>query len=270
MMEADNFILQNYKDQQKIFDVNLNIIRKRPTKKTVHDLRVSVKKIRSYLRLQQKLTGEDWKQSFANIFLIFKSLGKLRDFDMSMSLLLKYQRSEKIQFPSLKKYFSVNRTLTRRWAKDAAIKFNEQELIFSLQQISTSLAAISNYELCDMIIESAGKNMKKVNQLTKHFQKNAHSIRMLLKDVYYWLKICPQDKVESFINLKSLDRVLNNLGRWQDHFIFRKKLKHFRKEYLLKGGEEVELVKIFEAKISTTQEELLDKARTYFKDVSAK
>jgi hypothetical protein len=41
----------------------------------VQDLRVAVKKMRSYLRLKEELTKDEWKESFSKISALFKSFG---------------------------------------------------------------------------------------------------------------------------------------------------------------------------------------------------
>ena len=47
------FILKSWDEQINVFHHNLLILRIRPTKNAVHDLRVAIKKIRSYLRLNK-------------------------------------------------------------------------------------------------------------------------------------------------------------------------------------------------------------------------
>jgi CHAD domain-containing protein len=63
-MEGSNLILKNWLQQEKVFNDNLILSRKRPTKISIHDLRVAVKKMRSYLRLKQQFAGEEWKNRF--------------------------------------------------------------------------------------------------------------------------------------------------------------------------------------------------------------
>lgn len=266
-MTTDNFIWQNWQLQQKVFTDNLIIIRRRPTKDAVHDLRVAVKRMRSYLRLKQKITGENWKEQFAGITLLFKSLGRLRDFDMSITLLRRYQDKEKPRLLLFQNYLNTNRNLTRRWAKEAAIKFEEQELNCFTDQFVSSLASFTKNELAEKTVEAARGNLDKTNQLTRHFQKNVHEIRKLLKDVYYWMKICPEEQGNAVIKIKSLDKMLNNLGSWQDHFIFREKLKYFRNEYLPKGSAELEGIKALEEKSALEQDVLLAKAKSLWRDV---
>jgi len=266
-MEENNLILKNWLQQEKVFKNNLIISRKRPTKDSVHDLRVSVKKMRSYLRLKEQFTGDKWKESFSKVSALFKSFGRLRDYDMSLTLIRKFERKEHVSFIFFKEYLSVNRSLTRKWAKQEAIKFNEHEPDIFNEQFN--FVAGTNAEVCGKIIQLSAMRIKKVKNLSKHFQKNAHEIRKQLKDIYYWLKICPKDLAENFINLKTVDRMLNYLGSWQDHIILRKKIKQYVKD-LPKKNEEKEMLKTFEKKLITAQKGLVNKAVKKWKELETK
>ena len=46
---------------------------------------------------------------------------------MSLTLIRKLERKEFLSFIFFKEYLSVNRSLTRKWAKQDALKFNDQE-----------------------------------------------------------------------------------------------------------------------------------------------
>ena len=256
-MEGSNLIVKNWLQQEKVFNANLILSRKRPTKVSVHDLRVAVKKKRSYLRLKQQFTGEEWKESFSKIAALFKSFGRLRDYDMSLTLIRKFERKEFLSFIFFKEYLSVNRSLTRKWAKQGAIKFYEHDPDVFTEQFK--LIAGSNTEISERIIELSLLKIKKVKNLAKHFHKNAHEIRKQLKDVYYWLKICPKVLAESFINMKVLDGTLNYLGGFQDHFILKKKIKQYIKD-LPKKNEEREMLTSCDKKLETAQKEILNKA----------
>ena len=266
-MEKSNLILKNWFQQVNIFNDNLLISRNRPTKISVHDLRVAVKKLRSYLRLKQHLTGEDWKGSFSTIATLFKSFGRLRDYDMSLTLIRKLERKEFLSFIFFKEYLSVNRSLTRKWAKQNAIKFNEHEPENFNEQFK--LITGSNSEISEKIIQLSVLKIKKVKNLAKHFHKNAHEIRKQLKDLYYWLKICPKEVAESFVNMKVLDRVLNYLGSFQDHFILTKKIKQYMID-LPKNNEEKMLLRDLEKKLTLMQSELLDKAIKKWEEIETK
>jgi CHAD domain-containing protein len=256
-MTGNNLILKNWQQQEKVFNENLILSRKRPTKLFVHDLRVAVKKMRSYLRLKEELTGVEWKGSFLKISALFKSFGRLRDYDMSLTLIRKLERKGSMSFIFFKEYLSVNRSLTRKWAKQDALKFNEHEPDVFNEQFD--FLPGTNQEICEKVIQLSALKIKKVKNLTKHFQKNAHEIRKQLKDLYYWLKICPKGVAEEFINMRILDRILTYLGNWQDHVILKKKIKQYIQD-LPKKNEEKLMLKDLEKKLMPTQKEILDRA----------
>ena len=256
-MEGNNLILKHWLLQEKNFNDNLILNCKRPTKISVHDIRVAVKKMRSYLCLKEELIGDKWKESFLKIAALFKSFGRLRDYDMSLALIRNLERKEFLSFIFFKEYLSVNRSLTRKWAKQDALKFNDQELDAFNQQFNSLQG--SEEEVCEKIIQLSALKIKKVKTLAKHFQKNAHEIRKQLKDVYYWLRICPKDLVEGFINIRVLHRILIYLGNWQDHFILKKKIKQYIQD-LPKRNEEKVMLKDLEKKLVSAQKEILDRA----------
>ena len=168
-MSGNNLILKNWFLQEKVFNENLFLSRKRPTKIAVHDLRVAVKKMRSYLRLKEELTKDEWKESFSKISALFKSFGRLRDYDMSLTLIRKLERKEFVSFIYFKEYLSVNRSLTRKWVKQDSLKFNEQEPDVFNEQFDFLPA--THEEVCEKIVRLSALKIKKVKNLTKHFQK---------------------------------------------------------------------------------------------------
>ena len=264
-MASNNLILKNWLLQEQNFNDNLILSRKRPTKISVHDIRVAVKKLRSYLRLKEEITGDKWKESFLKISALFKSFGRLRDYDMSLILMRKLERKELLSFIFFKEYLSVNRSLTRKWAKQDALKFNDQEPDVFNQQFN--FLQSSDEEVCEKIIQLSALKIKKVKTLAKHFQKNAHEIRKQLKDVYYWLKICPKDP--GFINMKVLHRMLSYLGNWQDHFVLKRKIKQYIKD-LPKRSEEKITLKNFEKKLMLSQKVTLDRAIKKWEEIRNK
>jgi CHAD domain-containing protein len=262
-MEEDNLILKNWLQQKKILVENLIISRKRPTKDSVHDLRVAVKKLRSYLRLNESFTKEDWRGSFSEIKTLFKSFGRLRDFDMSLELARRSERKWQISLIAFKQYLTINRSLTRRWAKQAANSFNEQQSLFNFQFSFFSGMPVTNTS--EKIIYLSIAKIKKIKRLQKHFHKNAHEIRKQLKDVLYWLKICPKEFAENFVDIKHLDSSLKFLGSWQDDFIFKRKIKQYVKSLASKN--EKEILAELEKRISHIQNDLLEKARNKLAEI---
>src|SRR5579885_3504518 len=125
-MTDTSFILNSWDRQINVFHHNLLILRIRPTKNAVHDLRVAIKKIRSFLRLTKEITGTPISKEFDKIDLLFKTTGRQRDFEMSTSLLSRYSRRKKISDSHFKKILQVDCRLTRKWSKQVAQNFDEK------------------------------------------------------------------------------------------------------------------------------------------------
>jgi CHAD domain-containing protein len=265
-MNGENLILKNWLEQKKVFVDNLIISRKRPTKDSVHDLRVAVKKMRSYLRLNEEFTKEEWRSSFLETRDLFKCFGRLRDFDMSLELCRKQERKWQISLPAFKEYLCVNRSLTRRWAKQAAIRFNEQQPLFNLPFSFFNDLTVA--ETSSKIIELSSEKIKRAKRLRKHFTKNAHEIRKQFKDVLYWLKICPKELLQNTADIKHLDATLKFLGNWQDQFIFRRKIKRYSSE--LASTNEIDVFDSLQEKIADEQKELLEKAEKKLNEIETK
>ena len=208
------------------------------------------------MRLKEHITGDQWKASFLNIAALYKSFGVVADFDMSVLLLRQQEHKKLLLFPVFKEDLFVNRSLSRKWAKQDAIKFNTNELDIFDQQFNLDL---TDQELCEKIIGASVLKIKEVKELIKHFRKNAHKIRKRLKDVYNWVKISPNDFDKKFINIDALDQMLKHLGAAQDHFVFREKIEHHIKG--LPANEENLQLKALLKKSKSIQNDFLDKAK---------
>ena len=261
VMSEDLFILKSWDEQIIVFNNNLQTIRHRPAKKSVHDIRVAVKKIRSYLKLRQEFLGENWNEQFSNMKILFQTLGRQRDIEMSLSLLAKYQRKETVLLVHFKKFLQMNCRLTRKWSRQAAANFKDEQLQVLSSVMYESLTALSEEQVINKIREMTIAILKKVRKLSSNFKKNIHAIRKLLKDLYYWLKACPENPVSDLFQIKLLEKILGDLGSWQDYFIFLNKLKDFRKKLSVKGTNEFEMIKSCEEKTKKSQNELLYKIK---------
>ncbi len=261
-MDEENLILKHWRQQEIIFTDNLHISRKKPTKDSVHDLRVAVKKMRSYLRLKKEINKEEWKELFSKIIALFKSFGRLRDFDMSLELLKKH--NERLSFPFFKDYLLANKALSRKWAKENALMFNEEEPTPFNQQFISLQKQLPSGEICEKIIFLSRKRIKEVQELETDFHSNVHQIRKILKDVYYWIQICPKGSSGNIIDQKALDKMLNYLGSWQDNFILGQKMKRYRKD--IANNTEKKCIKDFEKKLVEENKELVENARSKWKE----
>lgn len=257
----DLFITKCWDEQVLAFEKNLQVILQWPTRRSVHDIRVAVKKLRSYLKLRGELTGEKWNEEFSAIKILFKTLGRQRDIEMSLSVLSAYHRREKTFLQHFKKFLQTNGRLSRRWSRQAASDLDMGSLQALTNRFRGSFTSLSDEQVVAKITALSAATLKKVRKLSSNFKKNIHPIRKLLKDLFYWLKACPENPVAHLVKIKSLEKILTDLGRWQDHFIFLNKLKGFRKNISVKGSEEFSALHACEEKIKKLQDELLNKIK---------
>lgn len=264
------FILKSWDEQINVFHHNLLILRIRPTKNAVHDLRVAIKKIRSYLRLNKEITYSPINKEFDNIDLLFKTTGRQRDFEMSASLLSRYSRREKISAGHFRKILQVDCRLTRKWSKQEAQHFDEKCLQTLTEAIHASLSPFADEELMQKIILLVNKSLKKAGKLSIHLKENVHEIRKMLKDPYYWIKSLPENIVANHFKLAPLEKLLDSLGDWQDRFIFLKKLALYKKEFAVKNDEEYAALKSLEETDKKEQALLFNKIKINLKGLVSK
>lgn len=260
-MQASNFILRSWNEQEKLFFVHLETIRKKVGKKPVHDIRVVVKKLRSYLQLAHALTGKDHRPIFEPVKTFFRLSGKYRDPEMNLALLKKQEKKEGITIPSFEKALRSLITTTREWTKKAAAVIVQKDLTGLGAWLYSSLQAYSDAALMELTQKLCATKMEEVKELDSELDKNAHEVRKLLKLTYYWLSACPPPAFITKKEMKSLDKCLECLGNWHDHFVLGNKIKDFRKANLVKNTEEYMSARKMEQVINDTRDGFLEEAR---------
>jgi len=259
-MPVTNSVLQYWEQQQKVFAESLALLRQKPGKIATHELRVTIKKIRSFLKLRQELTGEIWKEEFAQTKKLYLTVGRFRDTGMGQLLLLKFQRKENILVPSFKKHMGGLYGITKRWLKQSVIDYDGEKIESLFTGVHASFSAIPDEEMENKMNDLIKNVFKKVRSLAKHFRKNAHTIRKLLKNVYYWLKAWNPNPFFNASGMKKFKRALDELGFWQDRLEFENRLIHFRKEWLVKGTEEYASARKLETLIAKNGKVLIGEA----------
>lgn len=236
-MAGNNFLLRQWHNECKVFADNLLLIRKRPSKKAVHDIRVSVKKLKSHLQLTETLS-ENPTPVFETIRQFFKITGKYRDTEMSLALLNKTGKEENIKLPSFIRHLKSILAITKAPVIENAALPHEKELETVTRQMDEMLEGVTDEQLTKIIEEQGAVILREVKALMDEFTKNAHEIRIKLKRLFYWLSHCPVNAFFDKRQMKKFEQALNALGRWHDYIILHSKLRYFRKEYQVKGTEE--------------------------------
>lgn len=256
-MSITNFLLQHWEEQCRVFSDNLAIIRQRPVKKAVHDLRVAVKKLKSCLRLAHDSSIDHEGRKFDSIQQFFRVTGKYRDVDISLSLLRKTGREEKISIPAFSRNLQAMQRATRDMVRVSAQMEYETELGTLSAWMKEKLSPVTDEALAAKTEELAAEILETVRELSKKFAHNAHAIRKQLKQLFYWLKLCPVNPFFDKTQMKNFEKALTALGTWHDYFVLHGKTRSFRKEYLVKGTADHDHAKKLEEITKLLQEQWL-------------
>jgi len=253
-MADSNFILIYWKKEQTEFNKNLEILRNGPDKNAVHDLRVAIKKLRACLKLYIIITEKkDVENLFNETRNLFSILGKERDNEICLDLLTAYENENDINFNNLKIYLQSQLKITQDWSQHALKNYNEEELTNLTLLLSQGAEIPDKDWLVKKIIEAINDHLSQI----KNYYKQPHKIRKLLKDVYYWLKMLPQNAIKKKELENKLEKILDDFGNWQNDEIFLIKCKHFRKDDLPDPFEEYESLKALEREVKERKQKLL-------------
>jgi len=259
------FILLHWKRQQRVLLRNLAKLKGLQEVKAIHDLRVAIKKLRSYLKLLTILLNDGKETDFEKTEQLFSVLGKHRDIEMGLLLLQSLEKENKMTYAAFRMQLKVALQTTEIWVQNALNKYDEKGLADLTTELQQYLKEKNNQALLDKTGIALTKELKKLKRLTRHFEAHPHEIRKMLKNVFYWISICPKDFLIGAVQVSKLKKSLNHLGDWQDHEMLYRKIKHFRKDFIPDSREEYLLLKELEKSIKSKMGAKLQKAEKEIK-----
>src|ERR1700686_5406732 len=143
-MPGNNPILRHWQIQTEIFSKNLLLLRKEITAEAIHDLRVAIKKLRSYLKLYIALSGKDnMERSFAKTKELFSALGKHRNIEISKQLLLSFSGNKEQSLNPVLIYFQLLQDQLKEFCRKSIEHYDEKELPVLTIQLEQGLKDLS-------------------------------------------------------------------------------------------------------------------------------
>jgi len=255
-MPAQN-LLRHWMDETVTFQQNLALLRKHISEDAIHDLRVSVKKLRSYAKFLHHLPNIRLTQNLRATEELFLILGKQRNIVVSKELTVATLKN-KAMAGSFVLYLHQLLEQSNKYC-EAAIR-NYQDKV--LNEFTAGLA--KRFANCpeDRVLKEAkarvDSSLKEIRPQLKTFSKEYHLVRKKLKDIFYWSAVFPSILSDS--DTKQIDKALDCLGSAQDHAILVSNFKTFRKMLLANKSKDSELIRKSEEKASAKQKQFLEKA----------
>lgn len=256
-MDNPDLIYQYWKKEQQVFNDNLALLKKHNEKEAVHDLRVAVKKLRAIIELYVLLTKEPlWEYPLMEAEKLFTISGKQRDIEIALEVLEGLEKETGKKYPELKRHLQTPLAIAKKWTSIAVTEYKKKETeaiaLLIKEDKSAAIHDELKYNLASLVTEHLAA--------CKNYFKKPHKLRQYLKEIYYWIKMAPENWLSVTRYEKELHSALDDLGHWQDLDMFTIKARHFRKDYLPKTISEYELIKNLEHTISAKEVELLKAA----------
>jgi CHAD domain-containing protein len=260
-MPGENPILWHWQTELQIFHQNLLLLQNEMNTEAIHDLRVAIKKLRSYLKLYVVLhKKKDAEKLFAKTRELFSVLGKHRNIEMSKELLLSFVGKNKTLLNSLLLYLQLLQEQTAPYCRQALQQYDKGHLDELTGQLQQDLEKTGTEDVIAIVKSLIASSIENIKHNLKHFKDKSHLIRKHLKDIFYWSKIFDHDVFFTKSQLKTVDKILDHLGDLQDHQVLITNLKSFRKTILSDGAVEYDSIKKTETKAKKKKDTILEKA----------
>jgi CHAD domain-containing protein len=259
-MPGENPILRHWQKERAVLHDNVVRLRDEMNVEAIHDLRVAIKKIRSYRKLYAALFSKKDPGKAETIRELFSVLGRHRNMEIAKKLLISFSDKKQPPLNSMLVYLQLLQDQITPFCKKTIEDFIEEPLEKWTNEIKEDLESLGLDELTIRAKEAIAASVKAVKHDLKHFKKKSHLVRKHLKDIFYWSNIFEQDVFFTRQQVKSLDRILDHLGSVQDHEVLSTNLKNFRKTILTGSLQEYDRVKRMELNAKKKKNALLEKA----------
>jgi len=259
-MPGENPILRHWQKECAVLHDNLARLHNEMNVEAIHDLRVAIKKIRSYRKLHAALFSKKEPRKVETTRELFSVLGRHRNMNVAKQLLIAFSDKKKPPLNAVLIYLQLLQDQITPFCKKTIEDFSEEPLEKWTGEVREDLESLGLDELGIRARKAIAGSIKTVKHDLKHFKKKSHLIRKRLKDIFYWSNIFEQDVFFTRQQVKSLDKILDYLGSVQDHEVLTTNLANFRKTILTGSLQEYDLVKRIELTTEKKKNVLLEKA----------
>ena len=259
-MPGENPILRHWQKEHAVLHENVMRLRAEMNVEAIHDLRVAIKKIRSYRKLHAALFDKREPGKAQTTRELFSVLGRHRNIDIAKTLLISLSDKKKPPLTSMLVYLQLLQDQIAPFCKKTIEEFSEEPIEKWTNELNEDTKSFSLDELTIRAKRVVAVSVKTVRHDLKHFKKKSHLVRKRLKDIFYWSNIFEEDVFFTKHQVKSLDKILDHLGSVQDHEVLMTNLKNFRKTILTSSLQEYDRVKKMELSAEKKKNALLEKA----------
>ena len=246
----------HFQELEKLFSKIL----KRYNEDNVHDFRVTVKKLRAFLKLAgiKKKADKPFIPKLLKTF--YGHIGSLRNIHLQKRIIFKYTTDNKRARP--KSYIQLLTNEENYWKKEAAALMKETSIEDVKDKILKELPGKINK---NKIKKFTAKSLAELKELLCDVKddETIHSIRKILKNILYTYSLIKDetDLPKLISGRKKLKTITGLLGDYVDKYI---ELKYMKPEYFDKVKVQTEKKLLLQMQASCRQEKQVLKQRLYY------
>jgi CHAD domain-containing protein len=227
-MAAHESIHEYYLHQHRNIDNYLELCLIHPETELVHELRLSIKKLRAFHKLAEQINSGDHDEQIYikyRVRKLYKVAGQLRDTQVQIHLLTAFEEQTGIEYPEFGKWL-----LRREKKRISRFGRKPQHLVphSTTQRTHAKIGNLLSQATDETILEGAGRALsglylkaQKLSAGTMN-EQNLHLIRTLTKQMKYILNIMNHsytDFIFSEISAAALHEIEVAAGHWHDNLV---------------------------------------------------
>lgn len=238
-----NKLIQQYEHLQISFLTFYAKTAKSQGKEDIHQLRVSIKKLRAHLSLIEEASHGLFKkkQHFTLFSPLFKAAGKVREIQVNLMLI---QKMDSKHPASYIEYLTVVEHLAKKELIKELVLFDLKKLESLNNEMFAIASKITTEEIQEVTTKLISSNLDKTNKLKTNIHKDRklHKIRIYLKEAGALIDFLPEEKIASKTKkdrrtqqkdlkdstLKKIVKKINEqIGDWHDYSVLSDSIAYF-------------------------------------------
>lgn len=225
-----NQIIPHYERHLAAFHEHFNNTQQRQKMEDIHQMRVSVKKLRAIWSLIEIVSHGKWKKKahYALFRRLYQAAGKLRETQVN----LKMAKQFKVAY--LRPYIEYLERSEKVFSKNLALrmpKFDKEEFEILNSKLIKKMANMTDELVVQEAIAFVVKKSKIVQKLRDqpHDDEKLHKIRIHLKAVNQILTIIKELGTSKVLSsIQGQVKLLNShIGKWHDYYELQESIKRF-------------------------------------------
>ncbi len=237
MITNRDFLEETYEKAQK----GLRTLRTEITRKGLKDLRVTIKRLRTFALLTDYITYVHHRSEQTHFVVdlklfkkIFRASGGLRDSELTLKFLDKYEQIVSVDCPEFRTHILQQNTSFESDFKAAFEKMNRLTFLKINLNLINTLKSMDKAFLIDRTTRWMEEQTAIYQDLRNniHEEETIHSIRKILKQLYFTQELTHIEfpNQNQYSQSGSLAQNLKSIGKWHDRVIFRDKMMAFLKD----------------------------------------